>query len=142
MRYLGAFCQQVQELDERIRFVGIADYGGKLLTSYYRAGLIPLMDRKETEQYALQTVFRARTRGGFKPQLGQQRYATAVYDRLIRTTVTVAHPEAEHHDLYLLISLDIGNQFPAIVEDKVIPFVSRNKDELFKRTMVVTEKYR
>ena len=71
--YLNAFCQQIQQLDGRIRFVGLADYAGKLAASYYRMGLSPLMDKKETEQYAVQTVFRARTRSGFKPQLGEQR---------------------------------------------------------------------
>jgi len=124
-----------------MRFVGIADYAGKLLASYYRKGLIPLMDRKETEQYALQTVFRARTRGGFKPQLGEQRYATAVYEKLIRTTITIAHPDAEHHNLYLLISLDIDSQYPIIIDEKIIPFISKNKKALFLRTLVISNMY-
>lgn len=134
------FCQQTQGLDERIRFVGIADYAGKLLASYYRKGLVPLMDKKETEQYALQTVFRARTRGGFKPQLGEQLYATAVYEKLIRATITIAHPDAEHHNLYLLISVDIYSQYPIIIE-KIIPFISKNKEALFLRTLVISDKY-
>jgi len=124
-----------------MRFVGIADYAGKLLASYYRKGLIPLMDKKETEQYALQTVFRARTRGGFKPQLGEQRYATAVYEKLIRTTITIAHPDAEHHNLYLLISLDIDSQYPIIIDEKIIPFISKNKKALFLRTLVISNMY-
>jgi len=124
-----------------MRFVGIADYAGKLLASYYRKGLIPLMDKKETEQYALQTVFRARTRGGFKSQLGEQRYATAVYEKLIRTTITIAHPDAEHHNLYLLISLDIDSQYPIIIDEKIIPFISKNKKALFLRTLVISNMY-
>jgi hypothetical protein len=71
MEYLTKYCQDVQALDDGIRFVGIADYAGMLVASFYRRGLVPLMDKKETEQYALQTVFRARTRSGFKPQLGE-----------------------------------------------------------------------
>lgn len=138
--YLTEFCQQIQGLDQRIRFVGIADYAGKLLASYYRQGLIPLMDKKETEQYALQTVFRARTRG-FKPQLGEQRYATAVYEKLIRATIIIANPDAEHYNLYLLISLDIDSQYPIIIDEKIIPSISKNKKALFLRTLAISSMY-
>jgi hypothetical protein len=139
--YLAEFCQQIQRLDQRIRFVGIADYAGKLLVSYYRLGLIPLMDKKETEQYALQTVFRARTREGFKPQLGEQRYATAVYEKLIRATIIIAHPDAEHHNMYLLISLDTDSQYPIIINEKIIPYISENKKALFLRTLAISNIY-
>lgn len=141
MEYLTKYCQDVQALDDGIRFVGIADYAGKLVASFYRRGLVPLMDKKETEQYALQTVFRARTRGGFKPQLGEQRYAVAVYDRLIRTTLTILHPKQESYNMYLLISLDAGCGYPSIIEEKVIPFISASKGILFENTKVISEKY-
>lgn len=141
MKYLNKYCQDVQALDERIRFVGIADYAGKLVASFYRRGLVPLMDKKETEQYALQTVFRARTRGGFKPQLGEQKYAVAVYDRLIRTTLTILHPQQESHNMYLLISLDVGCEYPCIIEERVIPIISASKGILFENTKVISEKY-
>ncbi len=141
MEYLTKYCQDVQALDDGIRFVGIADYAGKLVASLYRRGLVPLMDKKETEQYALQTVFRARTRGGFKPQLGEQRYAVAVYDRLIRTTLTILHPKQESYNMYLLISLDAGCGYPSIIEEKVIPFISASKGILFENTKVISEKY-
>ena len=139
--YLSKYCQDVQALDQRIRFAGIADYAGKLVASFYRLGLVPLMDKKETEQYALQTVFRARTRGGFKSQLGEQRYATAVYDRLIRATLTILHPQQESHNMYLLISLDVGCEYPSIIEEKVIPFISASKEMLFENTKVISDKY-
>ena len=99
------------------------------------------MDKKETEQYALQTVFRARTRSGFKPQLGEQRYAVAVYERLIRTTLTILHPKQESYNMYLLISLDVGCGYPSIIEEKVIPFISASKGILFENTKVISEKY-
>lgn len=141
MEYLTKYCQDVQALDDGIRFVGIADYAGKLVASFYRRGLVPLMDKKETEQYALQTVFRARTRSGFKPQLGEQRYAVAVYERLIRTTLTILHPKQESYNMYLLISLDVGCGYPSIIEEKVIPFISASKGILFENTKVISEKY-
>jgi hypothetical protein len=93
------FCAVIQDLDHDIRFVGLADYGGKLVASFYRQGLVPLLDKKETEEYALQTVFRARTRGGFKKQIGNQRYAVTVYERLIRATISITHTEQEYHNM-------------------------------------------
>ena len=139
--YLNNFCAGAQLLDPKIRFVGIADYAGKLQASYYRKGLTPLMDKKETEQYALQTVFRARTRGGFKPQLGEQRYASTVYDKLIRSTVEIGHAKQEFRSMYLLISLEVGCDYPMIIEKKVIPYVSENQDNLFERTQNMSEQY-
>jgi hypothetical protein len=138
--YLSDYCKRIQSLDRSIRFVGLADYAGSLLASFYRPGLVPLMDRKETSQYALQTVFRARTRGGFKPQLGEQVYAVAAYQNLIRATITLANPDAEHHNIYLLISLDIRSQYPAILE-QVAGHVANNKNELFARTRILSNKY-
>ncbi len=139
--YLTQLCEKIQSLDEAIRFVGIADYAGVLAASFYRHGLMPLMDKKETAEYALQTVFRARTRGGFRPQLGEQRYAVTVYEKLVRATLTIAHPAVEHHNLYLLVSLDIGSRYPSIFDDKIIPYIAENKSALFLRTIIISEKY-
>ena len=139
--YLNNFCAGVQLLDPKMRFVGIADYAGKLHASFYRKDLKPLMNKHETRQYTLQSVFRARTRGGFKPQLGEQQYATAVYKNLIRSTVPISHPEQESRNMYLLISMDIGSDYPMIIERKVMLYVSENQDALFERTRSISEQY-
>jgi hypothetical protein len=141
VEYLDRFCRDIQQLHNNVRFVGIADYAGKLVASAYRLELVPLMDKLETEQYALQTVFRARTRGGFKPQLGNQRYATAVYENLVRSTITVNHPEHEHHNMYFLLSLDVGCDYPNIIEKSILPFLSENTSALFEMTRMISEKY-
>ena len=138
--YLMGYCRQIQSLDHAIRFAGMADYSGKLQSSFYRPSLVPLMNKSETEQYALQAVFRAKTRGGFKPQLGEQRYDVAVYDNLIRATITIVHPEAEHHDMYLLVSLDIGSKYPAVLQT-IVDFIAENKSELFDHTRKISENY-
>ena len=55
--------------------------------------------------------------------------------------LTIASTEAEHHNLYLLISFDIGSQFPDTLEDKIIPFITNNRAELFAHTRKITVKY-
>ena len=140
VEYLEKFCSDIQLLDQKIRFTGIADYGGKLQASIYRRDLSPLMTKEETKQYALQTVFRARTRGGFKSKIGEQRYAVSVYDRLIRSTIVISHPD-EYRSLYFLISLDIDCDYPAIIEKKVLPNILRNRPILFEKTSKMSAKY-
>jgi hypothetical protein len=140
--YLAGVCGKIQSLDKDIRFVGIADYAGELMSSFYRSGLRPLMDIDETAQYALQTVFRAKTRGGFTPRLGDQSYAVTTYQRLIRATITIQSRGGEHHNLYVLVSLDKGASYPYILEHKIIPFITRNKDQLFLHTSAVSKKYK
>jgi hypothetical protein len=139
--YLIDFCQRIQALESAIRFVGIADYAGVLVASYYRKDLVPLMNQEETAQYAKQTVFRARTRGGFKPQLGEQRYAVAVYEHLIRATITLTSPEAEHHSMYFLVSLDIGCQYASVLEQRILTYLKEHSDELFVHTRPISAKY-
>jgi hypothetical protein len=139
--YLANFCQEIQTLDSAVRFVGIADYAGELVASHYRSGLAPLMNREETAQYAKQTVFRARSRGGFKPQLGEQKYAVAAYEHLIRATLTLTNPEAEHHSMYFLVSLDIGSQYASILEDRILPYLKDRQAEFFSRTRTISRKY-
>ena len=142
MACVGGFCERLMALDATVRFVGIADYGGKLLTSKYRKGLVPIMDKKETEQYALQTVFRARSRGGFTPQLGNQLYAVSVYEKLVRVTITVNNDlEKEYHNVYILLSIDVGMEHQKVIENKVLPFVIQERQKLFGMTRIFSEKY-
>ncbi|MGH9992635.1 MAG: hypothetical protein ACREAZ_08335 [Nitrososphaera sp.] len=141
IRYLENFCQEILALHQTIRFAGLADYAGKLHASAYRKGLVPLIDRRQTEKYALQTVFRARSRGEFTPHVGEQRYATAVYEKLIRTTIQITHPEEEFRNMYLLISLDVGCDYPSTIEQKVLPFIAKRKQGLFSKTQVISNEY-
>ncbi len=141
IRYLEAFCQEILALQQTIRFVGLADYAGKLHASAYRKGLVPLINKQQTEKYAMQTVFRARSRGEFTPQVGEQKYATAVYEKLIRTTIQITHPEQEFRNMYLLISLDVGCDYPSTIEQKVLPFIAKRQQSLFSKTEVISNQY-
>jgi len=140
--YIDRYCEHLMALDSAVRFVGIADYAGKLLTSAYRKDLVPLMDKNETAQYAVQTVFRARTRDGFKSKLGSQLYSTAVYEKLVRVTITIDNDvEREYHNVYVLLSLDVGCEYQKVIESKIIPFITQAQYELFAVTRAFSEKY-
>src|ERR687894_1303554 len=83
------FCKDILTKDLSIRFVAVANQMGNLIESEYREGLNPLMNRQETEHYTMQTVFRASTRETFENKIGKQRYAIAVYEKLIRATIPI-----------------------------------------------------
>lgn len=140
---LHRFCKGIVAKDSSIRFAGIANQMGKLVEAVYREGLQPLMDRQETEHYTIQTVLRASTRGTFENKIGKQRYAIAVYEKLIRATVPIIMKG--HHDnkdekqrkqqdfklFYLLVSFDLGSDVISIVENKLLPQVEQfAKDSL------------
>jgi hypothetical protein len=139
--YLRAFCERILSLHNTIRFAGLADYGGRLVASSYRAGLVPLIDKAQTERYALQTVFRARSRGEFKPQVGENKYSIAVYERLIRSTIPITHGSEDFRSMYLLVSLDVGGHCMKVIEEMILPFISESKDALFAKTRAISDEY-
>src|ERR687896_650984 len=141
------FCKDILTKDLSIRFAAVANQMGNLIESEYREGLNPLMNRQETEHYTMQTVFRASTRETFKNKIGKQRYAIAVYEKLIRATVPIVI--IGHHDdkdekqkkqqekqdfkwFYLLVSFDLGSDVISIVEDRILPLI-----EQFQRDSLV-----
>jgi hypothetical protein len=145
---LHRFCKGIIAKDSSIRFAGIANQMGNLIEASYKEGLQPLMDRQETEHYTIQTVLRASTRETFENKLGKQRYAIAVYEKLIRATVPILM--IGHHDdkdkkkkkqqqeaedfkwFYLLVSFDLGSDVISIIEDKILPLI-----EQFQKDSVV-----
>jgi hypothetical protein len=142
---LRRLCKNVITKDSSIRFAGIANQMGNLIEADYREGLQPLMDRQETEHYTIQTVLRASTRETFESKIGKQRYAIAVYEKLIRATIPIVimgrrqddkdenskekkqqqQEKQEHKWLYLLISFDLGSDVISIVEDKILPLIEQ-----------------
>jgi hypothetical protein len=50
---LNVLCKEIQQLDNSIRFAGIANNLGSLIATAYRNGLTPLMDDNETSHYAI-----------------------------------------------------------------------------------------
>src|SRR5215211_3059069 len=100
--HLHRLCKGVIAKDSSIRFAGIANQMGNLIEAAYREGLQPLMDKKETEHYTIQTVLRASTR-----------------------------EKQDFKYFYLLVSFDLGSDVISIVEDKILPLIKQfQKDSL------------
>ena len=123
-------------MDESIRFAGIANKMGTLVTTIYQEGIIPLMTKEETSQYALRAVVRAATREDFEIKLGRLHYSLGKYEKLVRVTIpipsiTTTRDEDSKSKFYLLVTLDIDSDATSIIERKVLPHMERRK-ETFK----------
>ena len=127
---LNVLCKQIQQLDNSIRFVGIANNLGSLIATAYRNGLTPLMNEQETSHYAIQAVLRATTREDFEPKIGRLEYSIGKYERLIRATVPIRlfDKDDESKFYYLLLSFDLKSNAIDVIEDKVMPFIEKNKE--------------
>lgn len=121
---LKIHCDNILKLDHLIRFVGIANRMGTLLTASYREGLKPLMNPEETKIYALQAVLRAEIRLDFQKNIGSLIYSVGKYEKIIRATMAVnITPEKK---CYLLVSFDAGANATFIIENKIMRYLDIN----------------
>jgi hypothetical protein len=127
---LSVICKQIQRLDSSIRFVGIANNLGSLVATAYRNGLTALMDEQETSHYAIQAVLRAATREDFETKIGRLEYSIGKYERLIRATVPIRlfGKKDESKFYYLLLSFDLKSNAIDVIENKVMPFIEKNRE--------------
>jgi hypothetical protein len=115
-------CNKIISIDKTIRFVGIANKSGVLVSSAYRNALTPLMTREETSHYAIQAVTRAMLREDFTAKLGKIEYSITKYQRLIRALIPF---EYENNKLFILLSFDVRSNPVEVIEDKVIPYIQK-----------------
>lgn len=121
------FCKDILQMDKAIRFVGLTNAMGTLLTTQYRPGVIPFMNPQETAAYALKAAIRAATRDDFESNVGDTLYVIARYTKLVRATLTIGSHEKKH---LLLISFEVNSDPECIITTKVIPYVNENKARL------------
>ena len=91
--------------------------------------MTPLLDKQETLHYAIQAVLRAATREDFESKIGRLEYSIGKYERLIRVTIPIRlfGKEDESKFYYLLLSFDLNFNVMDVIENKVMPFIEKNK---------------
>lgn len=119
-------CSEILNMNKSIRFVGLANSLGTLLSTCYREGLVPLLTKEETQHYAVQAVLRAAIREDFISKLGRLKHSIGTYDRLIRATVPVVREDNHIAKFFLLISFDVGTDAKAIVDNQLLPYIDKN----------------
>jgi hypothetical protein len=129
---LSMFCKQILKADKSIRFAGIANNLGSLIATEYREGLVPLLTKQQTSQYAIEAVLRAAIREEFESNIGKLEYSIGKYEKLIRATVpitfeNIAYNESKNKKFYLLLSFDIDSDAKTVIDKKILPSIKENK---------------
>jgi hypothetical protein len=128
-------CKRVIGLDSSIRFIGIADEHGSLLSIAERKGLKPLLNAEETAQYAITAATRQYTRLRWEYLLGTVHYACSHYAKLIRATIPIT--DNNNHLAYVvLLTFDVGTEdFHNIIMKKIIPLIHENRSKFLRRNI-------
>jgi hypothetical protein len=128
-------CDQLLKLNSSIRFVGIADDTGSLLSISERKALKPLLNYQETEQYAITAATRQYTRLRWQYTLGKVDYTCSIYEKLIRANIPIT--DADNRLSYvILLTFDIGtDDFHQIMTKKIIPLIRKSKGTFLKEKM-------
>ena len=112
--------------DHFIRFAAVSNHFGHLIAIAYREGLAPLMTHEETSRYAVQAAIRAATRETFETRIGELQFSMSRYAKLVRATIPIK--SSGKNKFLLLLSFDIDAEADSIINKKVMPFVTENKD--------------
>lgn len=120
----SGLCNKLVEIDPRIRFVGVADKHGLVLTTAEREGIIPLLNDEETEQYAITASTRQYTRLRWQDLLGKLNYTCSLYEKILRITVPITN-QKNRLEYLLIFTLDPNTEdFDYLFMEKVIPVVT------------------
>ena len=133
--FLYAFSKEILNLDNNIRWVGIANKFGVLLNTEHREGLKPFLTEEENEDYASLTVTRQKTRTKYEPKVGKLIYAAGRYEKLNRATIPI------NDNYFLLVALDVElKNLEEVIMEKVIPLVENKKNNFITKDDNVTSK--
>jgi len=132
-QFFQQFCNDVITLDPSIRFVGVADEHGLLLSTSERKNLKPLLNTEETQQYAITAATRQYTRIRWQTLLGKIDYTCSQYDKLLRATIPLT--DKNNHLSYVIIfTFDVETaSFHEIIMKKIIPLINRNSEQFVRR---------
>jgi hypothetical protein len=124
--FLQDFCDQVFNIDQHIRFVGIASKEGKLLGFRYRPGTQSQMTDAELEKSMMPLIIQIQLYHKVREIAGELRYHIGTFERLYAASIPVTFtPNVE---LYIIMSFELGCKPDRIIEDGLLPLIQHNKD--------------
>jgi hypothetical protein len=119
---LNSLCDEVLAKHSSIRWAGVVNRNGVILTQKAREEVKLLLTEEENEEYAASAIARQKTRGKFEPKIGKMLYAFGRYERLHRATIPI------NENYYLLITLDVQEKnFDSIIIDRIVPTIAERR---------------
>ncbi|MGI8720197.1 MAG: hypothetical protein ACR2KF_06700 [Nitrososphaeraceae archaeon] len=121
--FVYTFSEELLNLDNSLRWIGISNKYGVLINVEQRKDLEPLMSEEESEEYAAAAVSRYRTRVKFQTKIGKLNYAVGRYENVTRITIPISN------DYFLLLTIDKEKNYDDMIKEKIIPFINRNRNK-------------
>ncbi len=114
------FCNKIIDTDSRIRYIGIADKHGIIITKGERKGIVPLLNDEETEQYAITASTRQYTRLRWQNILGKLYYTCSLYEKILRITIPITN-QNNRLEYLIIFTLDPNiNEFDDMIMNKIM----------------------
>lgn len=122
--FLYSFGEQLLDFQESLRWVGIANRYGVLLSVEQRDNLKPFMTEEENEEYAANAVKRYTTRIKFQTKVGKLNYAFGRYEKISRVTIPI------NQYYYLLLTFDPEEKnYDDLIMNKIVPLIRKYDDK-------------
>ena len=83
VQYFEKLCDQIKNLDSKIRFVGVISEMGKIIAGGPKEGTKLLVDEREHEMLFLEVALRIRMRHEFNRQLGPVNFTISHRDKVV-----------------------------------------------------------
>jgi hypothetical protein len=117
-------CRQVLQLDNAIRFAGVANNMGRLIAYSLQRGLQPLLNEEELRDNIMKSTLRMKTREDYEFKLGDVIYTFALYRRVKRATIPLNNIVGLS---ILTISFDMAADHESIILNKILPTLDKLK---------------
>jgi hypothetical protein len=111
-------CNDVLNLDSKVRFVGICDNTGEIKNGGLREGTESLLTDEEIKKSNLISLERWRLHNKLATRIGKARYAMEEYEKVKQITI---HLENEH---LLLVSTEVDADHGKIIESAIQLIIS------------------
>ncbi len=122
--FLHLFCSDVLATDKSVRWAGIVNKNGIIISQRTREGLKLILTEEENEEYAATAIARQKTRSKFESKIGRMYYALGRYEKLHRATIPISN------NYYLLITIDVEEkEFDALIMDKVLSLIVEQRNQ-------------
>jgi hypothetical protein len=116
-------CLRVLDADPMIRFAAVASIEADITAMQYRKGVEPLLNDEESTLSVTQSLMRAAIRRTLEHKLGRTIYATAVYEKVKRATISMFDVHLGKETGLLMISVEKEANLESLVENKILPLV-------------------
>ena len=125
-KFLHAFTKNILNSNNSIRWAGITDQDGNIISEQNRKGVKLLLTKEENQESAINTIIRQKTRIKFEPKIGTLSYAIGRYKNLSTAIIPI-----NENKYYLILTMDFEeNNFDKIIMEKIIPLIKQEIEKL------------